>query len=264
VEVGDLEVLPVFDGLGYEVAREVLRRPGHDDPWAPHSGHLDAGRRLEFTLGGFLVRGNGRVMLVDTGAGTISNAKYTGGRFLSSLSAHGVQPGDVTDVLFTHLHFDHVGWASQQGRVVFPGAAYWVHEADWEHFVTGPAADSGAVRKLSPLAPQLRTFTGPCAIAPGVTARPAAGHTPGSVIYVLESGGQRALLLGDVVHSVAELLEPGWRFLFDSGPEAAARVREAISAELRETGVPAAAAHFPGLRFGRFTSEPGHREWVFL
>lgn len=264
MNVGDLEVLPVFDGLGYEVARDVLSRPGADgDPWARHTAHLGPGGRIEFTLGGFLIRGGGRVILVDAGVGTVDNGRYAGGRFLSSLRGYGVEPDDVTDVLFTHLHFDHVGWATQRGEVIFPLAVYRVHEADWAWFVERPGAAPGAVRKLSPLAGQVQTFAGAGTIAPGVTARPVPGHTPGSTIYTLASGGQRAHLLGDVVHSVVELLEPGWQFAFDTDPAAAAAVREQVSAELRDTQEPAAAAHFPALAFGRFAGAGGRREWVF-
>lgn len=265
MEVGDLEVLPVPDGLGSEVAREVLTRPGMPgDPWAAHSALLTPDGRLEFPLGGFLIRGAGdRVILVDAGVGTIDNGQYAGGQLPASLSALGADPDDVTDVLFTHLHFDHVGWATQRGTVVFGSAVYRVHEADWAYFVQRPEAAPGAVRKLSPLAGQLQTFAGECELAPGITARPAPGHTPGSVIYLLSSRGQQAMLLGDVVHSAVELTEPGWRFAFDTDPEAAAEVRERISAELRESGLPAAAAHFPGQAFGRFTSAGGRREWVF-
>ena len=262
MKLGELEVLPVFDGTGHEVARDVLVRPGADgDPWAGPEDLLRPGGRLDLALGGFLVRTAGRVLLVDTGAGTIDNGQYAGGRFLDSLAGHGVRPADVTDVLFTHLHFDHVGWATRRGEVVFGRATYRVHEADWAYFVQRPGAAPGAVRKLSPLTAQLATCASPAEIAPGVTARPVPGHTPGSTIYELSGNGQRALLLGDVVHSVAELLEPGWRFAFDTDPDAAAAVREQLAAELRRSHEPAAAAHFPGLAFGAFG---GDGAWAFL
>ncbi|HUY48845.1 MAG TPA: MBL fold metallo-hydrolase [Streptosporangiaceae bacterium] len=273
MNVGDLEVLPVLDGVGYEVARNVLRRAGAGDadpgagdadPWACHSGQLDSRGRLEFTLGGFLVRAGGRVILVDAGAGTIDNGQYKGGQLLASLRGYGVAPADVTDVVFTHLHFDHVGWAAAKGEVVFRNATYRVHEADWAYFVESPDAAAGAVRKLSPVKAQLETFSGECTLAPGLDARPVGGHTPGSTIYILSSGTQRALLLGDVVHSVVELIEPGWRFTFDVDLAAAAAVRQQLSAELLDSQAPAAAAHFPGLGFGRVVTAEAGREWIFV
>jgi glyoxylase-like metal-dependent hydrolase (beta-lactamase superfamily II) len=145
MRIGEIEVLPVFDGLGYEVARDVLLRPDEDgtDPWAAHEARLDPHGRLEFTLGGFLVRTGDRVIVVDAGAGTIDTGQYRGGQFLASLHEHGVAPDDVTDVIFTHLHFDHVGWATAKGEVVFRHATYRVHEADWAYFVDSPGALPG-------------------------------------------------------------------------------------------------------------------------
>ena len=180
MRIGEIEVLPVFDGLGYEVARDVLLRPDDagTDPWAAHEARLDPHGRLEFTLGGFLVRTGDRVIVVDAGAGTIDTGQYRGGQFLASLREHGVAPDDVTDVIFTHLHFDHVGWATAKGEVVFRHATYRVHEADWAYFVDSPGALPGAVRKLSPVKPQLETFSSECTLAPGVDARPAPGTPP--------------------------------------------------------------------------------------
>jgi glyoxylase-like metal-dependent hydrolase (beta-lactamase superfamily II) len=261
VKVGDIEILPVFDGTGREVATEVLTRPGVDDPWACHPGCVAADGVLRLPLGGFLVRTGQRVVLVDTGVGGINNDKYTGGGFLDSLRAHGVAPEDVTDVLFTHLHFDHVGWASRRGAVVFPNATYRAHADDWAHFVTSPDAEAGAVRKLSPLEPQLELFTADGPLAPGVDARHTPGHTPGSTVYVISDREQRALLLGDVVHSVVELAEPDWRAVFDVDPVAASAVRNQLADEVADTPDLVVGAHFPELRFGRVIRAGGPRRF---
>jgi glyoxylase-like metal-dependent hydrolase (beta-lactamase superfamily II) len=258
VKVGDIEVVGVFDGYGYEDAREVLLNPEAQDadPWARHESELDDQGRLKFVLGGFLVRTGDRVVLVDAGAGTINNGQYQGGQLLNSLREHGVAPEDVTDVVFTHLHFDHVGWATTKGEVVFRNATYRAHEADWAHFVDSPDAAPGAVRKLSPVKPQL---------APGLNARPAPGHTPGSTVYIVSSGSERALLLGDVVHSTIELLEPGWEFAFDVDRATARTTRQRITAELSDSQDPAAAAHFPAPQFGRLVrAQAGGPRWIFL
>ena len=251
MKVGDIEVLPVFDGFGYEVARDVLLNPAEAEPWSRHQAQLDAHGRLKFTIGGFLVRTGDRTILVDAGAGTIDTGQYKGGQFLTSLQSHGVTPGDVTDVIFTHLHFDHVGWATSKGEVVFRNAIYRVHEADWAYFVESPGAAPGAVRKLSPVKAQLETFATQCVLAPGLEARPAPGHTPGSTIYILSSGTHRALLLGDVAHCTVELTEPGWEFVFDVDRAAAKAVRQQITAELLDSQDLAAGAHFPDPQFGR-------------
>ena len=105
-----------------------------------------------------------------------------------------------------------------------------------------------------------------CTLAPGLDARPAPGHTPGSTVYVLSSGTQRALLLGDVAHSPVELIEPGWEFAFDVDRAAARAVRDA---DHRRSSLDsqdlAAAAHFGEPYFGRLVrAEATGREWIFL
>lgn len=270
MRVGDVDVLPVFDGIGREVAANILTRPDVDDPWACHPGVLDEHGHLDFDLGGFLVRSGDRTMLVDTGVGDIQSkvlghgGRYTGGRFLNSLRSHGVEPEDVTDVLLTHLHFDHVGWATQRGNVVFPNATYRVHQADWAHFVDSPDASPGAVRKLTPLLNQLEPFEQDRTLGPAVDALHTPGHTPGSTVYVVSSRGERALMLGDAVHSVVELEERDWQAIFDVDPVAASAARNAIADDVADTEDLLVGAHFPNLLFGRVVTVSGRREFRAL
>lgn len=259
MKIGAIEVVPVFDGVGKEPAAQVLTRPGVPDAWSCHTELLDDHGVLHLDLGGFLVQSGGRTVLVDAGVGTIDNGSYAGGRFLDSLRSLGVAPGDVTDVVFTHLHFDHVGWATRKGEVVFPNATYRVHAADWAHFVESPDAEPGAVRKLSPLESRLETFTTDGPLAPGLSARHAPGHTPGSTVYIVADGDERALLLGDVVHSVVELHERDWEAVFDVDPVAARAVRNAIADEVADSTDLVVGAHFPELRFGRVVTAFGNR-----
>ncbi|HKS46975.1 MAG TPA: MBL fold metallo-hydrolase [Amycolatopsis sp.] len=261
MKIGALAVEPVHDGYGYEPGREVLSRPGVSDAWACHEHLLDDAGNLELTLGGFLVRTGARVVLVDAGVGTINNDKYHGGQFLESLRGLGVEPADVTDVLFTHLHFDHVGWATKKGEVVFPNATYRVHRADWAHFVESSDAEPGAVRKLSPLADRAETFESDTTLAPGLDARHTPGHTPGSTVFVVSSEGQRALLLGDVAHSPVELTDPVWEAVFDVDPAAAKKVRSELVDACTDYPDVLAAAHFPP---GRLMTVGGERRFRFL
>ena len=265
MQVGKLLIEPVHDGVAREKARVLLSYTGTEqDPWAPHRRFLDDDGTLELAMGGFLVRTGERLVLVDAGVGRIDNPKYEGGALLRSLAELGVTPADVTDVVLTHLHFDHVGWATQRGEVVFPRATYRCHAADWSHFVDGPAPEAGSVRKLSPLAGQLELFDADTTLAPGIDVRHAPGHTPGSAIVIVSSGEERAVLLGDVVHCPVEMMEDDWQMIFDVDPALAARTREALARELEGTDVPVAAAHFPGLRFGRLLRGTGRRGWTFL
>ena len=90
-----------------------------------------------------------------------------------------VQPGDITDVVFTHLHFDHVGWASHEGAIVFPNATYRCDGRDWEHFCDNERTMS----TLAPIEDRLTTWDGSGPLAPGVDLMSAPGHTPGTLSY---------------------------------------------------------------------------------
>jgi glyoxylase-like metal-dependent hydrolase (beta-lactamase superfamily II) len=260
MKIGNAEIWSVEDGVARMPPTEVFASTTEGD-WEPHRRFLADDGLLELALGGFLVTGaSDRVVLIDAGVGTISSGPFRGGRLLASLAARGLRPEDVTDVVFTHLHFDHVGWATQKGQVVFTNATYRCDARDWAHFV-GP--DPGATRKLSPIEGQLEPWEGSGRLLPGIDCLAAPGHTPGSTILVVSSGDERALLLGDVVHCPVELVDEEWNGMGDVDPELAKRTRNALAREYEGSDVPMAASHFPGLQFGRLLRGQGARHWIF-
>jgi glyoxylase-like metal-dependent hydrolase (beta-lactamase superfamily II) len=261
MRVGDLELLPLIDGELRARAAEIYPGRGEDD-WQPHRRWITHDGMIELAIGCFLIRTGDRRVLVDAGLGTVRVEGFTGGRLLDELVSIGESVETVTDVVFTHLHFDHVGWATQKGAIVFPNATYRCHSADWEHFVTGEGALGGGRRKLEPLTDRLEHFDGLKTIAPGVDTLPTPGHTPGHTAIVVSSGTERAILLGDAAHCPVELEEAEWEGLGDVDPELARHTRIAMMRELEETGTPASAAHFPGLRFGRLLRGEDRARWV--
>ncbi len=273
MQIGELDVTSLVDGEA-RVAPSVLYARAHQgaeaggkgaDPqdWAPYREFLAAEDELVMPVGSFLVRNprHDRVVLVDLGMGPNPPLPCLGGRLLEQLAAAGVAAADVTDVVFTHLHFDHIGWSSVEGERVFPNATYRCHERDWEYF-TGIAPEDRVSEKLASIALRIDTWSADGSLLPGVDVIHAPGHTPGSSLVVLNSGTERALLLGDVVHCPVELLESDWQGLSDVDPVLARRTREALVRELETDGPPAAGGHFEGLRFGRLLAAEGRRRWV--
>src|SRR4029079_3038824 len=293
---------PVIDGL---LVSQLWSTKPH--PLFPHDG------MLESTLGGFLVRTGERVVLVDAGAGQAFADVYTApvidvddaddpiagayrsrgvsddairriadmfahveldqGHLPESLAALGVQPHDVTDLVITHLHFDHIGWATADGAPYFPNATircasadldYFLHRADEEATTTLIFRAPTAAQRLAPLLDRIETWDSDRPLMPGIDVRLAPGHTPGSTVVVVSDGSPRPLLLGDVIHCPLELMDDDFNLLVDHDQELANRVRDAYARELEGSDVPVAAAHFPGLRFGRLLPGEATRRWTFL
>lgn len=209
------------------------------------------------SVNAFLVQSGGRTVLVDAGAG--GKAYPTLGRLAENLAAAGVQPGDVGAVVLTHMHIDHWGGlADANGVAVFPRAelvvpaaeaAYWLDAAT---AAAAPEADkprfAGAQAAAAPYRDRIRTFDGGQAV-PGLQAVPLPGHTPGHTGCLIEDGGERLLIWGDVMH-VPDVQGPRPEVTigFDGDPAGAVASRRraldmAASERLLVAGMH---LHFPG------------------
>jgi glyoxylase-like metal-dependent hydrolase (beta-lactamase superfamily II) len=276
--IGELTVVPVFDGYSredpthfYVVHADAAAQKGdRREDWGSYQDFLDPDGLLEHGVGGFLVRTGEHLVLIDAGVGPDqigpfgpNNRVIAGGEMPAQLKALGIDPAQITDVILTHLHPDHYGWATANEASLFPNATFRCHALDWNHFVTkAGSAISGFSAHLLALSDRLKTWDRDGPILPGIDARLAAGHTPGSTILVLSSGTARGVLLGDVVHCPVELVDDEWASLGDADPELARRTKVALAREFEGSGIPVTGAHFPGMRFGRLLAGQGRRQWV--
>jgi glyoxylase-like metal-dependent hydrolase (beta-lactamase superfamily II) len=267
MRIGEVDLHPVADGT-------FLARPLYFGDHVSSQSHpelFDRHGAAWLPIGCFLVRTRDRLVLVDAGLGpelqeVPPGMRLVGGQLLTGLRALGVAPADITDVVCTHLHGDHVGWLFDlDADAVFGRSTIWFGAADWSHFVTGPGHMRPHIRAgfhgLAPTA-RLRPIDGDTTVAPGVTAVPAPGHTPGHLCVVVSSGPDRALLLGDAVTCPVQLDEPTWHSMGDVDPALADRTRLRLWRELEDGRTVGAGAHFPELRFGRVLTGVGRRWWA--
>jgi glyoxylase-like metal-dependent hydrolase (beta-lactamase superfamily II) len=261
--VGELSVRGMSDGV-------FLARPAYFGPTAVARPDVFGGRgTLRLPIGVFVVRAAGRVVLVDAGLGPTeqtlpSEMTLTGGALPAELRRAGLRADDITDVVVTHLHSDHVGWLfSAEGSPVFGNASIWFGEGDWEWFVTGAGEMAPHIRHgfLTITASRLRPIDSEVEMARGVAVVPTPGHTPGHLGLRLYGGGQCVWLLGDAITHPVQLIEPTWHSFGDVNARQAHDTRAELWSELRQGRTRAAGAHFPDLAFGTVVVDRGEH-WV--
>ena len=106
--------------------------------------------------------------------------------------------------------------------------------------------------------------SGEYALTDEITAIPTPGHTPGHQSFVIASAGERALILGDVMHHPAQTEETAWSPSFDSDGALSAETRSALLERLEADGDLVAACHFPAPGFGHIVRVEGKRTFRAL
>jgi len=244
--------------------------PGTDPgTWTAHRSRLapahwdpDTGR-VRIAVQSWLLRGSGRTVLVDTGLNpsSLPPDAPAGGDLPAGLAAAGVTVADVDLVICTHLHADHVGGntgldSHGAWTPTFPHARYLFSRPDLEFFdpdtLTEQPGRSARVFAES-IAPVLRAgqaeiWDDAYTVDAGLRLELAPGHTPGAGVVTVASGGERALLVGDLLHSPAQFWEPAVSSCFCHDPRQAARTRERILAQAADTDALLVPGHFGGQR----------------
>jgi len=221
---------------------------------------------VETSVNQFLINTTTKLVLVDAGAGDLYGP--TLGHMLANLRAAGYEPEEVDAVLITHLHGDHIGGLSRDGKMTFPNATVYVDQKDVSYWLNesneagAPEAVRGnfhadrAAMGFYLAANRLKPFTGDTVIFPGIKAVESPGHTPGHVFYQIESEGQKLMLWGDLVHAAAvQFADPAVAIQWDSDPKQAALTREKAFADAAQNGYWIAGAHLPFPSFGHVRAE---------
>ena len=285
ISVGNVEITAVHDGDGALPISMVF--PGVDpELWLPYQQKYpecfngDNNENIALPFECYVIRSEGHTILVDTGVGSMATNPGTvtafaggvDGRLLLDLQTAGVNKEDIDTVFLTHLHPDHVGWnVNNDGPTPvpsFPNARYVFHQDDWEAF--RPPRDSEVFgftfweETLAPLegAGVIEPLSGEHSITSEITAILTPGHTPGSMSLAIDSGGEKALVMGDVFHGPPQVSEPSWVFAFDADPDTAVQSRSRMLDRAEAENAIMAICHSTG--FGRVVPQEGRRYWQGL
>ncbi|MCO6049067.1 MBL fold metallo-hydrolase [Mesorhizobium sp. RP14(2022)] len=199
-----------------------------------------------------LIRTGSEMILFDTGMGP-GGRENNLGLLRARMGQAGFSPESVTLVVITHMHGDHIGGLMEGEAPAFPNASYVFGQKEWDFWTAderleGPTqGNAQAVRKnVMPLRERAVFVSEGNGVAPGITAIEAFGHTPGHLIFRLESGGKTLMLTADTAnHYVASLQKPDWEVRFDMDKAQAAATRKKVFGQIADERLPFIGYHMP-------------------
>jgi glyoxylase-like metal-dependent hydrolase (beta-lactamase superfamily II) len=257
LQVGDIDVLVVSDGV-FTLSAETMATNVDPATRAAWLNEMFLPDTFDWALNAVVVRSGGRTILIDAGLGMeFPNFPRTG-QWAQRLEAAGIDLTSVTDVVLTHMHFDHIGGLLVDAirdrlrpdlrvHVSATETKFWA-APDFSRTAMPPSMQGqiqqAAKRFLNEYHSQLRPFETEHEVAPGVVVRRTGGHTPGHSVVRLASGGDRLTFAGDAVFPVS-FEHPDWHNGFEHDPDEAARVRVRLFRELAANREPLMATHLP-------------------
>lgn len=198
--------------------------------------------KVQFFFTPTLVNTGSEVILFDTGQSPEG--------ILGALDAAGYGAGDISKVVITHMHGDHIGRLMGESGETFTNASYISGAVEHNHWAS--AGNDNFEANVKPLEEKFSMIDDGTSVASGITSVAAFGHTPGHMTYMLESDGKQLLLMSDLAnHYIYSLAHPDWEVKFDMDKSAAAASRRKVLGMLAADKVPMVGYHmpFPGVGY---------------
>jgi glyoxylase-like metal-dependent hydrolase (beta-lactamase superfamily II) len=208
-----------------------------------------------------LVKTGSEFVLIDAGSG--ANFQPSAGKLSDNLEAAGIDPAKITKVVFTHAHPDHLwGAIDDLDDLRFPKASYVIAQAEWD-FWTSPDTPAklpdafkgmalGSARILKRLESKVELRKAGDTVAPGLAYFETAGHTPGHMAVMVESGRELLLIGGDALtHGAISFAKPSWRIGSDYDSDRAIKTRARLLDRLATDRIPLVGFHLPWPGHGR-------------
>lgn len=259
-QLGQFKLTSLSDGSLTLPASMVLA-PLSDADRIDVTERFDLGETLMPPCNITLLQTGDRTVLIDVGAGP--EFMSSAGFLIDALDENGLTPDDITDVIFTHAHPDHIwGLTDDFDDLLFQDARYMIGETEWNYWTDPNTVNTigeerttfavGAARRLDRIADRIEFFKDGDEVISGVAARATFGHTPGHMAFEVRDGSNAMMILGDCIgnHHVA-LEHPEWATGSDQDQEAGAATRVALLDQIVTDQIPVLGFHLPGNGIGR-------------
>jgi len=261
IMLGSFEVTVLSDGVTRLPADKLLL---NSSPQQHAAGLAERHQTspVVTSVNAYLINTGDTLVLIDSGAGQLLGDSL--GKMAANLRAAGYQPEQVDEIYLTHMHPDHLGGLTKDGKAVFPNAVVHVASQDADFWLNADTLrqireeNKGDVEKaMAAIAPyqaagHFKTFSGDGELSPGIRAFETHGHTPGHSVYQVTSQGKKLLLLGDLIHVAAvQMSHPEVAISFDSDAKAAVAQRLRVFSDSARQNILVGGAHlsFPGLGY---------------
>lgn len=239
-----------------------------------HPHYVDDAGNLLIAIQSFLVESGDELVVVDCCFGEGHDLPYQipmdPDRYRQSLAAAGFGPDEVTTVVCTHLHLDHAGRNTTQrdGAWVptYPNATYLITADEYTSWRESSAPNRAAAETVEPLVAHdvLRLTEMDHAITDEIRLLPTPGHTSGHTAIRLESGGEVAIISGDVIHHPVQITHPEVQALPDDDPAAAAVTRARLLQDVADEQALLFGTHFAAPTAGSVVADDAALMWVPL
>ena len=256
--LGDFEVTVLNDGTLDLPVNKLLKQPPAKTDAA--LAKVFEKSPIQTSVNGFLINTGSKLVLIDAGAASLFGP--TLGQLVGNLKASGYKPEQVDEIYITHMHSDHVGGLASNEQRVFPNAIVRAGKLDADYYLSQANLDKappegkddfqGAMLSINPYvkAGKFQPIVANTELVPGIKSYFNGGHTVGHITYVIESKGQKLVLLGDLLHvQGVQFDDPGVGIQFDTDSTVAIAERKEAFAAAAKGGYLIGAAHlsFPGL-----------------
>ncbi len=262
--IGDMTVTAATDGFfTREMDEGFVTNADFADVQAALEQAFMPTDKLDIPFTPIVVQTGSETILFDTGFA--DNGPPSAGQLRANMAAAGIQPADITKVVITHFHPDHIhGLKTKAGDIVYPDAEIMVPATEWG-FWTSEANRANVAegrRGLFDLVAgkfdgiEVTEYDWDQEIATGITAVDAHGHTPGHTAIAFVSGDDRMLLLADTTnHPALFVANPDWSAVFDQDPDQARATRRKLLDMAASERMAVTGYHFPFPAAGHIARE---------